>query len=92
MYQQVWDAQTQAYKRIRRNNNEDTKVKKITDEKIRNTKAILRKMMENKKLRKNKVDKDNEAMNKDKEAMKKTMASKSKGKKKNEGKGRSKRE
>ena len=41
---------------------------------------------------KRKVDKDNETMNKDKEAMKKIMASKSKGKKRNEGKGRSKRE
>ena len=59
---------------------------------MKNTKEILKKMTENKEVMKRKIDKDNEAMHKDKEAMKKTMASKSKGRKKNKGKCRSKRE
>ena len=80
IYQQVWDAQTQAYKRTKRNNDEDIKEKKITDERIKNTKAILKKMIENKKLMKKKVDKD-------KEVALKTTASKSKSKSKNKGKG-----
>ena len=81
-------AHVQQWERERERQNEERKIQ----ENMKNTKEILRKMMENKKLKKKKVDKDNEAMNKNKEAMKKTMASKSKGKKKNKGKGRSKRE
>ena len=86
MYQQVWDAQTQTYKRIKRmNNNEDTKQKKMTDERIKNTKAILKKMIENKKLMKKKVDKD-------KVVVLVWKTSKSKSQNKFKGKGRSKRE
>ena len=82
IYQQVWDTQTQTHKRIKRmNNNEDIKEKKMTDERITNTKAILKKMTENKKLMKMKVDKD-------KVVVRKTSKSKSQ----NKGKGRIKRE
>ena len=87
MYQQVWNTQAhdQTYKRIKRNNDEDTKEKKMTDESIRNTKAILKKMIENKKFMKKKVDKDTEVAWK-------TTASKRKSKSKNQGQGRSKKE
>ena len=86
MYQQVWDTQTQTYKRLKRiNNDKDIEEKKMMDERIKNAKAILRKMTENKKSIKKKVDKD-------KEVAWKTTASKSKSKSKNKGKSRSKRE
>ena len=67
----------------------DEKMKMHEEKKIDNTmknmKAALKKMIENKELMKNKVDKD-------KEVARKTTASKSKSKRQNKGKGRSKKE
>ena len=82
--------QTQTYKRIKRMNNDEDNRRKLmempmTDEMIKNAKAVLKKMTENKKSMKKKVDKV-------KEISWKTTASKSKSKNQNNGKSRSKRE
>ena len=71
MYERVWIAQAQKYTKSKRMNNDgeienarrqwEHRQKKIIDEKInekiKNAKAILKKMIENKKLMEKKVDK-----------------------------------